>query len=136
MNKPSLLYDTLSKIGKLDSPQINAYSISDPYERPVFFSFRFDQGQPNIIPLYLSLADCVSNFTGKELWIMHRYGWHKNYVIEPIAFYIQRRTIPNQELALTMGISNYRNCIINSIHDVPNLCTFIEAKINEGVFYK
>jgi len=125
--RSKILYDVVSLIDDLESPQIHSYVLNDELSRPVSFSFRFKKS--NCCD-YLDLSNLVTSFDGGNLaWVMYKYGSKKNYTIEPLETYLRRRSTEKDDTNMKtwIGSKEYKRIQLCAISDVPMLAAHIES---------
>src|SRR5687768_16264864 len=115
-----ILYNTLSTIGEIASPQLNAFVVDNNYAKPITYAFRFNEAKLDLIDsIYLLLIDIIANYDGNTQWIMHKHGWHKNYIIEPLEFYYYRKALGIENISTYMGEMKFQTATDKFINDLP-----------------
>jgi hypothetical protein len=128
----SLIFETLNKIRKLESPLISMWALNDKYASPPYLSFRF-KDTSNDDAIYKTIAEIVKEYKGNLQWeVIHEESKSISFFILPnsfATFFFEDSFIFEKESFMKfLSFTEYKDVIDKAISDVPDLARFIAER--------
>ena len=116
-----------SLIYPLDASKVSMWSLTDRYDHPLFFRFKF-KGITKEHPFYAKIKDAIEKYAGNVEWTISTTEKASNYVLVPKSFseYVEKGVPFNKVFFLSIfKEEDYIKMIDLSISDVPSLAKAI-----------